>query len=112
LGPALLDEASEAQMRARLSGRILRDLKGDGKLPTGLTEPLVEVTREDVDRVKVQLRALHLIDKGAKKRPISDKNSYWRLTEYGDEQLVALMAIRSDALDGTSDGTREAPAEK
>ena len=33
---------------------------------------------------------------GQKKRTVSDKNTYWKLTPYGEKHLLKVRAIRSD----------------
>jgi hypothetical protein len=45
----------------------------------------------------VQLRALRLITTGTKKRTVSDKAVYWKLTQAGDEYLVSLRAVPTTA---------------
>jgi Domain of unknown function (DUF4062) len=52
------------------------------------------VTIESFNDVKVQFSALDLIAKGAKRRPGSDTNTYWLLTNRGHQQLLRLRAIR------------------
>lgn len=46
------------------------------------------------DVIKVQLQALGLIIKGKKKRAVSDKNTYWDLTPFGEQYLIKVRAIR------------------
>ena len=58
----------------------------------------VEVTIESFNDVKVQFVALGLIEKGTKRRPGSDTNTYWRLTDRGQQQLLRLRAIRQPVL--------------
>lgn len=48
------------------------------------------------DQIKLQLQALGLITHGTKKRPISDKNTYWTLTPYGKHYLIKITAIKSE----------------
>lgn len=58
----------------------------------------VEVTIESFNDVKVQFSALGLIEKGVKRRLGSDTNTYWRLTDRGQRQLLRLRAIRKPVL--------------
>ncbi len=44
--------------------------------------------------IKVQFRALGLIALSDKKRQVSDKNTYWKLTPYGDRVMTQLLAIK------------------
>ncbi|PCI02548.1 MAG: hypothetical protein COB81_05165 [Flavobacteriaceae bacterium] len=50
------------------------------------------------DAIKIQLQALGLITYGNKKRTVSDKNTYWKLTPYGEKYLLKISAIESDPL--------------
>ena len=47
------------------------------------------------DQIKMQLQALGLITRGTKKRPVSDKEVYWKLTPYGEKYLIKISAIES-----------------
>ena len=47
------------------------------------------------DNIKIQLQALGLITYGTKKRAVSDINTYWKLTPYGEKYLLQVRAIRS-----------------
>lgn len=118
LGPELMDEASERHLRTRLSDLCAvlarRDLVR-APTPAGSSdaedateeEPEndrigqifeAEVTIESFNDVKVQLSALGLIEKGTKRRPGSDRNTYWLLTGRGHQQLLRLRAIRKPVL--------------
>lgn len=52
------------------------------------------VYQESFDLVKVQFKALGLIALGEKKRSATDKQTYWKLTPYGDYVMTTLLAIR------------------
>lgn len=54
----------------------------------------LEIDTNDYNVVKVQFRALGLISLSEKKRQVSDKNTYWKLTLYGDYIMTQLLAIR------------------
>lgn len=45
------------------------------------------------DQIKMQFQALGLITKGTKKRTVSDKEVYWKLTPYGEKYLIKISAI-------------------
>lgn len=49
------------------------------------------VNDDDFQRIKIQLRALGLIEEGQGDRSIG---SYWKLTPYGDNVMTRLMAIK------------------
>lgn len=55
-----------------------------------------EIDSESFDLIKVQLRALGLICLSDKKRTASDRNTYWKLTPYGDYVMTQLLAIKKD----------------
>lgn len=48
------------------------------------------------DSIKIQLQALGLITHGTKKRAVSDTNTYWKLTPYGEKYLLQVRAIKSN----------------
>jgi len=53
-----------------------------------------KLTRESFDLIKVQFKALGLICLGDKKRSSTDKQTYWKLTPYGDYVMTKLLAIK------------------
>ena len=52
------------------------------------------VRGEDFQTIKVQLRALGLIQQSTKPRAVKDTATYWTLTPYGDNVMTQLRAIR------------------
>ncbi|WP_349308313.1 hypothetical protein [Microbacterium sp. MM2322] len=58
------------------------------------------MTNEVVADVIVQLFAIGVIERGVKKRTVSDKGKYWALTELGQDQMMKLRAIRRSAAEG------------
>ncbi len=133
LGPELMDEASEEHLRTRLSHlcstlarKALVNADADSDASQSPREASGDTTEEDdhigqiyntkvaiesFNDVKVQFSALGLIENGVKRRPGSDTNTYWRLTDRGRQQLLHLRAIRKpmlvssghDAADDTAD---------
>ena len=55
---------------------------------------MFRIASEAFDLIKVQFRALGLITLGTNKRNIADKNTYWKLTPYGDTVMNQLLAIK------------------
>lgn len=53
-----------------------------------------EVTTETFNQIKVQLRALGLIEISRKKHSTTDKSTYWSLTQYGDFAMTQLLALK------------------
>ncbi|MCA1307992.1 DUF4062 domain-containing protein [Microbacterium esteraromaticum] len=98
LGPSMLDEATERALRAKLNSRLVVDLWARSESWTEDVQDLsVDITDESWGSVVVQLRALGLITNGSKRRPVSDKAVYWKLTQAGDDYLVSLRAVPSAA---------------
>ncbi|NNC12850.1 DUF4062 domain-containing protein [Planctomonas sp. JC2975] len=98
VGPALLHEASEPEMSkaledyASLLWRTKRTVlapESFGKLWSGPS-----LAPEVVTDVVVQFYALGVIERGVKKRTVSDKGKYWALTELGQDQMMKLRAKR------------------
>lgn len=54
------------------------------------------ITQETFNLIKVQFRALGLIGAGEKKRSTADKNTYWKLTAYGDYVMTTILAVKRD----------------
>ena len=94
LGPKMIDEASESTLVERLEADIFGGLSAEGALPAPYLRVRVDPT--SFDQIKIQLRALRIIQKGVRRRAVSDKGTYWVLTEFGDQILVDLSAIRHD----------------
>ena len=54
------------------------------------------ITTESFGVVKVQFRALGLIELSTKKRSPSDKETYWKLTPYGDYIMTKILARKKE----------------
>lgn len=94
IGPYMVDEASETQLRNALNTHVAQNVyKKNTKWPTE-SEPSFELSAATWGMVLTQLRALKIIAVGTKKRSTTDKETYLRLTKAGDEYLVALHAIK------------------
>lgn len=52
------------------------------------------LTLESFNLIKVQFKALGLICLGDKKRSATDRQTYWKLTPYGDYIMTQLLAIK------------------
>mgnify|MGYP001004176258 CR=1 FL=1 len=50
----------------------------------------------DFQKIKVQFRALGLIEQSIKSRSVKDQNNYWKLTPYGDYIMTQLIAVKKD----------------
>lgn len=96
IGPAMLDESPDQDLRLELN----RMVKDQFKAKVAENEEFIghrfrgfEVVEHDFNTIKIQLRALGLIDKSSKPRSIKDQGTYWSLTPYGDRVLTKLRAI-------------------
>ena len=49
------------------------------------------------DQIHVQLQALGLMAPGDKKRAVSDTNTYWKLTPFGEKYLIQIRALRKSS---------------
>lgn len=105
VGPFMLDEASEPELKRVLQDLAWRQLLDvpDGKWET-VYNPRVVIDNDAWGLVVVQLRALGMIATGTKKRTVSDKSVYWKLTPAGDAYLVKLTAIRRDTAVAPDEG--------
>lgn len=90
IGPALINEASEQEIKQIIARfHLLVDPEEGNKTPVAsVIEP------ECFNEIIIQFRALGLIDKGIKKRGVNDRNSYWSITPRGDKHLVNILAKR------------------
>jgi len=99
LGPFMIDEAPEPSLRATFNNHLLRDIQSDADGNwADFERESAEISDKSWGSIIVQLRALRLIATGTKKRTVSDKDVYWRLTPAGDEYLVALRAVPSKVI--------------
>lgn len=95
LGPFMIDEAPEPSLRETFNKHMLRDIQSDdqGGWAIDWSDEAAEISDRSWGAIIVQLRALRLITTGSKKRTVSDKAVYWRLTGAGDDYLVSLRAV-------------------
>ena len=49
------------------------------------------------DQIRIQFQALGLMEPGTKKRAVSDNNTYWKLTPFGEKYLIQIRALRRDS---------------
>lgn len=99
LGPFMIDEAPEPVLRRTLDNHMLRDAQnGVEGWSNGWKNESAEISDQSWGAIIVQLRALRLITNGTKKRTASDKAVYWKLTQAGDDYLVALRAVPSGTM--------------
>ena len=96
LGPYLTNEADEESMQNCLVDHLqslvideLRQFRGEYQ-----RLDMFNVNGDDFQRVKIQFKALGLIQKSNRGKSVKDKKSYWTLTPYGDHIMTQLVAIK------------------
>jgi hypothetical protein len=110
LGPVLLDEASENQMKRTLDAWVQNEqweaVKAEERLLTSLEEHVDDPKRgqwksvairfedEAFGTILMQLIALGIIQQSSKKKAIHDKSAYWTLTPFGRTRAIQLRARR------------------
>jgi hypothetical protein len=111
IGPLLSNEASEDELKGRLSNLCIygEEIKYEEVKDRIVSRGFYD---NKFDDVILQFRALGIIEPGQKKRAISDKSRYWRLTEYGDELLVGLMARRRKSPENASSADKKAQSDQ
>ncbi|MDO3398670.1 DUF4062 domain-containing protein [Mycolicibacterium neoaurum] len=99
IGPIMIDEAPEKDVRTRLSNYLfsndcLSREEIEKILALGVPQGSLKWALLDAswDIVSIQLRALDLIEPGSKKRQIQDKTKYLGLTTRGQKHLMKLRA--------------------
>jgi hypothetical protein len=99
VSPLLIDEASDRVVKQAFD-RFIREqsideLEKNKKLKDYELRDF-SLNDEDFNTIKVQLLALRLMAKSAKKKPrsVSDRNAYWMLTPYGETVMMSLRAIK------------------
>lgn len=97
VSPDLINEGSERKMLSALNSfiidnadEVIEEAQKKGYSSFGN----LEIDETVYNIIKVQLRALGLICLSEKKRQVSDKGTYWKLTPYGDNIMTQLLAIR------------------
>lgn len=97
VSPALIDETSELNLRKtfvlRFKAFAKEELSDDKTLKNQVLDDF-NFPQTQIDTCLVQLRALGLIRESERKRSVTDKQTYWTLTPYGDRKMVQLRAIR------------------
>lgn len=94
IAPKMINECSENDMMNALGQLIARryDWKAVDKFKKIEYVRSFSIASGSFDVIKVQFRALGLITLGTNKRNIADKNTYWKLTLYGDTVMNQLLA--------------------
>lgn len=99
VGPLMMDEADERKLRSRLVSELpsyaAREIEGAAK-EAGRAFNDVSITDDSFETIKIQLKALGLIRKSTKKHAPTDTKIYWSLTDYGEQYLTGLRAVKRE----------------
>lgn len=99
VAPILINEASEFQLRTAFRRYFEQfaeeDFEEDEELK-GHRLSNFKFKEEDIDTCIIQLRALGLIRESERKRSITDTDTYWTLTPFGDRVMVQLRAVKKE----------------
>jgi len=93
-GTALIGECDEKEYFQKIKLAYWHSIPSEIRAlnkPIDLVVPFVVF-----DQVKIQFQALGLITTGNKKRAVSDRNIYWRLTPYGEKYLIQVRALKKN----------------
>ena len=107
IGPKLLDEYEQLLLGKHLAlttvGRRYEELNINGILRATILDPDVkkdatiydldvDTHGDSLDSVILQLSALGLIVRSERKRPVSDRGTYWTLTPFGRQEAIKVRA--------------------
>lgn len=91
-GPDLIGECTSSKLREKMKlaywHAVPEDIRSYNSFE-GIGMPFV-----CEDQISVQLQALGLMEHGTKKRAVSDRNTYWKMTPYGEKYLIKIKAKR------------------
>lgn len=101
LGPLLLHETNQYELEQRLKAFLMAYALDEG-VDQEDDEPtkVVSFYRFELpmssllDDILVQLLALRLIERGTQRRRVNDDQRYWKLSDKGEDRLMAMRAIR------------------
>jgi hypothetical protein len=97
IAPLMINEATEPKLKSALDDLAEAenvDRLHEEKQFARHALRFFQISHDDFQTIKIQLRALGLIAKNDKARSVKDSGTYWTLTPYGDEIMTQLRAIR------------------
>ena len=92
LGPILIIQASERDLKEKLDEVFRNELEG-----SGVKVSFPSIVDVDFQKVKLQLRALGLIQELKDKSRSGRDLAVWTLTSHGDRLMTQVAAVRSSA---------------
>ncbi len=97
----LISETTEHSLRQAFATLFRQmaedDLKDDSQL-ADYSLGSFDFDRTQIDTCIVQLRALGLIKESDRKRSVTNTQTYWALTPFGDRTMVQLRALRREPI--------------
>jgi len=97
VAPEMVDEANKGLVTNNIRTIILRYARYYAqKEEKNIGKKLVDFDsyNDDVNTIIIQFRALGYIQESRKSRSVKDKQTYWKLTPYGDKIMTQLVAVR------------------
>lgn len=101
IAPLMIDECTERSLKYALDDFAESFEKGfSSRLAFKNMEKLYNfhILTETFNQIKVQFRALGLIQISSKKHSTTDKQTYWSLTQYGDYIMTQLLAKKREEI--------------
>lgn len=96
LSPFMVHEIEEEELK-NIIKRYIINIKYPGRGEESLLSGVrIELDEDVFQTIKIQLRALNLIEQSDKKRSLKDTATYWTLTKKGEQLMVRLRAIYRD----------------
>jgi hypothetical protein len=101
ISPLMIHEATDEELAGQLSDYLketcAEKLQKDPELKDKELKDFT-IADSDFQTIKVQLAALGLITKSLKGRSVKDRDTYWTLTPYGEQQMIQLRAIKKGSI--------------
>ncbi len=97
VGPIMLEEATENQMKSRLDEELWRYSSGETYEKLRGATMSRAIANESFETIKIQLLALGLTKRSERKHVPSDTAKYWSLTPFGETTLMTLRAIEKNS---------------
>lgn len=97
IGPAMLDEIIDLMLKKELDKMVYEDIANARRNDPNHIEHTLSafgIDEQTFHTIKIQLKALGLIQQSDKKRSVTNQGTYWSLTPYGDSTLTQLRAIK------------------
>jgi len=95
VAPSLIDEASRRSISGKLNTNAYVESYVDAENWPNVAEVVdIDAGPSALEDFEVQFFSLGLIERSEKRHPVTDKNSYWTLTEVGKNHLMRIRAAR------------------